>query len=219
MCRNLIALPFFTICLLATGSLVAAEIRGHVARVAGKTVTVTTKSEGSPAKGDKVEFLVKIPGIGEAQVGTGVVTEVKKDFILIEIKEASGKVEIGHLARITLAKKGGEPAPKPSSPTTTTKDGMEFPSWPGIKPDQPWLGVSRWWANQREIVLCGVLQDGPAGKAGLRTDDTILSIDGTEIHNTRDFHNAIDSGKPAVYGIGGQFVMGPRKNDGLDVIF
>lgn len=56
----------------------------------------------------------------------------------------------------------------------------------------PWLGVSRWLANQREVVLCGVLKDGPAGKVGLQTDDTILEIDGKAVDSLQSFHSAID---------------------------
>ena len=70
---------------------------------------------------------------------------------------------------------------------------------PPVQPDQrdqPWLGVSRWQANQREVVLCGVLRDGPAGKAGLRVDDTILSIGGTAVRDLGDFHAAIDDHRP-----------------------
>lgn len=56
----------------------------------------------------------------------------------------------------------------------------------------PWLGVSRWQANQTQVVLCGVLSDGPAGKAGLKIDDTIVRIDGHPITSVRVFHQIVD---------------------------
>lgn len=74
--------------------------------------------------------------------------------------------------------------------------GRPSPATPIVRPDQPWLGVSRWQANHREVVLCGVLKDGPAGKAGLKIDDTILSIGGEPVRTTDDFHRLIDSYRP-----------------------
>ena len=63
---------------------------------------------------------------------------------------------------------------------------------PVVKPGQPWLGVSRWWANESEVVLLGVLKDGPAGKAGLQAGDAIVSIAGEPIHTLDEFQQALD---------------------------
>lgn len=56
----------------------------------------------------------------------------------------------------------------------------------------PWLGVSRWMANQQEVVLCGVLRDGPAGKAGLQIDDVVAAINHQPVPDIRAFHTLID---------------------------
>jgi|GEM_PF-2099368 len=56
----------------------------------------------------------------------------------------------------------------------------------------PWLGVSRWMANQQEVVLCGVLKNGPAGKAGLQFDDVIVSINKQAVPDLKTFHTLID---------------------------
>lgn len=63
---------------------------------------------------------------------------------------------------------------------------------PGSPTRVPWLGVSRWLVNQQQVVVCGVLPDGPAGKAGVQVDDTIVSIDGQKISDVATFHRVVD---------------------------
>ncbi|MBC8872689.1 MAG: SEL1-like repeat protein [Planctomycetes bacterium] len=55
-----------------------------------------------------------------------------------------------------------------------------FPPLPELEPDQPWLGVSHWCHDDRTVV-CGVLKDGPAAKAGLKAEDVILSTNEEKI--------------------------------------
>lgn len=64
---------------------------------------------------------------------------------------------------------------------------------PVVKPGQPWLGVSRWWANQKEVVLCGVLQDGPAGRAGLQIGDVVESIASERVRDLADYEQILSS--------------------------
>jgi TPR repeat protein len=91
---------------------------------------------------------------------------------------------------------------KTPAPETSSKP--KHPAGIGFSPyeEQPevkrpsWLGVSRWMANQQEAVLCGVLKNSPAGRAGLKIDDSIIRINGRPIPNIKVFHEVIDSLKP-----------------------
>ncbi|MBC8874217.1 MAG: SEL1-like repeat protein [Planctomycetes bacterium] len=69
-----------------------------------------------------------------------------------------------------------DPPPPPAEPVST----------------KPWLGVSRWWVNGRDVELCGVLSDGPAGKAGLQPEDVIQTIAGKPIRSLNEFHEIIE---------------------------
>jgi len=64
---------------------------------------------------------------------------------------------------------------------------------PVVKSGQPWLGVSRWWADQKEVVLCGVFKDGPAGRAGLQAGDVIESIASERVRNLQDYEQILSS--------------------------
>lgn len=84
-----------------------------------------------------------------------------------------------------------ELAAQPASKSAAKPTAAETAA-PAAKVDQAWLGVSRWWANQREVVLLGVLSDGPAGKAGLKEGDSILAIAGKPIGSLDDLQQAMN---------------------------
>ncbi|MCA9122204.1 MAG: SEL1-like repeat protein [Planctomycetaceae bacterium] len=59
-----------------------------------------------------------------------------------------------------------------------------FPAWPSITPDQPWLGISHTMltaGGKYRYYITGLLDDGPASKAGLKTNDFIVSVNGNRI--------------------------------------
>lgn len=60
------------------------------------------------------------------------------------------------------------------------------------KPGSPWLGVSRWRANEHQVVLLGVLKDGPAGKAGLMMNDVIVSIASKPVRSLEEFQTVLN---------------------------
>ncbi|MBM4000595.1 MAG: PDZ domain-containing protein [Planctomycetes bacterium] len=82
---------------------------------------------------------------------------------------------------ILVAACGHEALGQTPVPDRAPKTPVPRKSPEGVKEGQPWLGVSRWLANEREVVLLGALADGPAGKAGLIAGDVIRSIQGRPI--------------------------------------
>lgn len=179
----------------------AAPTTGTIDSIQGDRISVRNLDS---AVGDRLEVFIELPNVGAAVVGTLVVIETREDLIIAKIAQATGRIEAGQkvrsIAGLPAAPAASPPSPVISSPITAPvlvdpRD-TRFPPWPTIKPNQPWIGESRWWANQRSVVLCGVLKDGPAGKAGLKADDTILTIAGKDIRNNGDLLNAVEEHSP-----------------------
>ncbi|MBC8871839.1 MAG: SEL1-like repeat protein [Planctomycetes bacterium] len=293
--RRFVLVSFLTaVTCSSPAAALAEEILGTVAKVDGKTVTITSESELLPVDGDAVAIFVEIEGIGKAEVGTAKVTSVDGGNIIATIDSTTARVQAGHLVtiqsqnptrragakvpiligrvaadakkvvadagfeaefRIGMAAPRGvkaftiyaqDPAPgselasggkivitlyaagdssdstgagtdmKPLPPPPTVPPptvppptvppptitpppeptDSPFPPWPTIETNQPWLGVSRFRPSGRNVVIYGVLADGPAGKAGLRVNDTVLSIDGKETRTIAKFHEAFEAKRP-----------------------
>ena len=79
----------------------AAEISGEVAQVRGEAITVAIDGSVKPSKGDEVQIIVDVPGVGEAEVGTATVTAVVDELVLAKIQSASGKIQAGQQVRIS----------------------------------------------------------------------------------------------------------------------
>jgi S1-C subfamily serine protease len=62
--------------------------------------------------------------------------------------------------------------------------------------DKPgFLGVQLKADDNGKIQIAGLAEDGPAGKAGLKTDDVIIKLDGKEVGEVADFVKAIKAHK------------------------
>ena len=79
-----------------------ANIDGVVTTATAKYATVSSKSNVTPAPGDKVQIYFKVPGADvEVSVASGHVYEITGRNIMIQIDKATGTVAKGQLVRIT----------------------------------------------------------------------------------------------------------------------
>ena len=63
-------------------------------------------------------------------------------------------------------------------------------------PARPWLGLFAHEADD-DIVLSGVSDNGPAGRAGLRRGDVVVRVDGAPVTSLADFYRKVWSLGPA----------------------
>ncbi len=70
--------------------------------------------------------------------------------------------------------------PRTAGSTDDPRD-SRFPPWPGIRPDQPWLGASYGFIWKKGYIVYGLLKEGAGAQAGLQVGDIIQSINGEEI--------------------------------------
>ena len=57
-------------------------------------------------------------------------------------------------------------------------------------PARPWLGLYATEVDDK-IVVAGLAGGGPAQKAGLRTGDMVMEVDGAEVRNLADFYRQV----------------------------
>ena len=68
------------------------------------------------------------------------------------------------------------------------KDGMVRRGWIGVEPRDftPEIAQSFGLKPQVGVVITGVLQNGPAAKAGMEPGDVIVAIGGKPVHDSSD---------------------------------
>ena len=78
------------------------------------------------------------------------------------------------------------------------REGRVTRGWIGVEPRDltPELAASLGLPATRGVLITGVLQDGPAARAGMRPGDVVLAIDGAEVSNTAELLAAVSALKP-----------------------
>ena len=78
------------------------------------------------------------------------------------------------------------------------RDGRVTRGWIGVEPRDltPELAASLGLPTTQGVLITGVLQDGPAARAGMRPGDVVVAIDGAEVSNTAQLLAAVSGLKP-----------------------
>ncbi|MEP6971561.1 MAG: trypsin-like peptidase domain-containing protein [Betaproteobacteria bacterium] len=80
------------------------------------------------------------------------------------------------------------------------KDGQVTRGWIGVEPNDlsPELAETFGVKSRQGVIITGVLQDGPAARAGIRPGDVITSVAGNEVHNVAELLTRVAGLKPGV---------------------
>ena len=78
------------------------------------------------------------------------------------------------------------------------RDGQVTRGWIGVEPRDltPELAASLRLPVEHGVLITGVLQDGPASRAGMRPGDVVVAIAGAEVANTAQLLAAVAALKP-----------------------
>jgi S1-C subfamily serine protease len=78
------------------------------------------------------------------------------------------------------------------------KDGQVTRGWIGVEPNEltPELAQTFGVQAQQGVIITGVLQNGPAAKAGLRPGDIVTAVGGKAIHNVAELLSQVAALKP-----------------------
>jgi S1-C subfamily serine protease len=78
------------------------------------------------------------------------------------------------------------------------KDGQVTRGWIGVEPRELTTELAETFnlLSDQGVLITGVLDDGPAGRAGIKPGDVITQVDGTPVNNTTDLLNRVAALKP-----------------------
>ena len=104
---------------------------------------------------------------------------------------SGGSLGIGFAIPISTAKQVLE---------SIVRDGQVTRGWIGIEPNElaPEVAEAFGIVAERGVAVTGVLQGGPAGKAGMAPGDVVLSIGGTPVEDVAHLLSAVAVLKPGV---------------------
>ena len=104
---------------------------------------------------------------------------------------SGGSLGIGFAIPISTAKQVLE---------SIVRDGQVTRGWIGVEPNElaPEIAEAFGIVAERGVAVTGVLQGGPAGKAGLVPGDVVLSIGGTSVDDVAHLLSAVAVLKPGV---------------------
>ena len=104
---------------------------------------------------------------------------------------SGGSLGIGFAIPISTAKQVLE---------SIVRDGQVTRGWIGIEPNElaPEIAEAFGIVAERGVAVTGVLQGGPAGKAGMVPGDVVLSIGGTQVDDVAHLLSAVAVLKPGV---------------------
>ncbi len=104
---------------------------------------------------------------------------------------SGGSLGIGFAIPISTAKQVLE---------SIVRDGQVTRGWIGIEPNElaPEIAEAFGIVAERGVAVTGVLQGGPAGKAGMAPGDVVLSIGGTSVDDVAHLLSAVAVLKPGV---------------------
>ncbi|MBL7040599.1 MAG: DUF1349 domain-containing protein [Pirellulaceae bacterium] len=91
----------------------AEETDGVVDKVQGSDISIKPEFHFIPDLGDKIEIFVKIPDVGEAKLGTAIVTGIDDERVHARVEKATGKIQPGQIVRALAV----EPAAPPAEPS------------------------------------------------------------------------------------------------------
>jgi serine protease DegQ len=78
------------------------------------------------------------------------------------------------------------------------KDGQVTRGWIGVEPNEltPELAQTFGVEATQGVIITGVLQNGPAAKAGIKPGDVVTAVTGREVHNVAELLTQVASLKP-----------------------
>jgi len=170
--------------LLASAGMLAAETK--ITRQSSATAEAT--AEVSSGDGSKVtRKSVTVTSDGDKTIRKTVTVIDGKEEVVTEITDADGKV--------TRTGNDGEPGgPTEKTPGTAEHDGawlgVHVEAAPSALRDQ--LGL----ASDEGVVVDACSPDGPAAKAGIRTNDLLLALDEARLSDEEDLRAELKRRKP-----------------------
>lgn len=80
------------------------------------------------------------------------------------------------------------------------KDGQVTRGWIGVEPNEltPELAQTFSVDAKQGVIITGVLQNGPAAKAGMRPGDVVTAVSGRETHNVAEMLAQVAALKPGL---------------------